>query len=145
MLKEKIKSDLTQAMKASKKDVVEVLRSVVTAITVKEKESGIAELSDFDVNAVIAKQVKDRKNSIQLFKEGNRPDLAEKEQAQIDILSVYLPKGLSESEVEAIIKEIIASNNYGKGDMGKVMGAWNRKYAGQADGKLVSDLVKANL
>jgi uncharacterized protein len=144
MLKTKIQNDLTEAMKASKKEVVEVLRSVITAITVEEKKRN-TELSDAEVGAVISKQIKDRKNSIQLFNEGGRSDLSEKEQKQIVILEPYAPTSLSDQDVENIIKEIISSNGFGKSDMGKVMGIWNSKYKGQADGKLVSDLVKANL
>jgi uncharacterized protein len=139
MLKERIKADLTEAMKASKKDVVEVLRSVLTAFTVKEKETGTAELDQAEQTAVVIKQVKDRKNSIEQFTAGNRPDLVEKEQKQIDILSVYLPQPFTEEEVEAKIKEIIATNGYaGKANMRNVIGDFNKLYAGQADGAMVS-------
>jgi uncharacterized protein len=158
MLKTKIQSDLKEAMKASKKDVVEVLRSVVTAITVREsmpeKElksnkvelTSTGELTDAEVLKVISKQVKDRKNSIQMFAEGNRPDLVEKEQRQVDILNQYLPTMLADSEVESIVKDIIATGGYsGKADMGKVMKDFNVKYSGQADGKVVSQIVVNNL
>jgi uncharacterized protein len=146
MLKAKIQNDLTEAMKASNKEVVEVLRSTITAITVKEKEKG-TELTEEEVGKVITKQVKERNNSIQQFTTGNRPDLVAKEQAQLAIIIPYLPKptGMSAEEIDVIVKEIISANGYTKADFGKVMGAFNKEYKGKADGKLVSEVVTANL
>jgi uncharacterized protein len=140
MLKDKLKSDLTEAMKASKKDVVEVLRSTLTAITVKEKEQG-TELTDGEVFKVVIKQVKDRRNSIEQFVAGNRPDLAEKEQMQIDILSVYLPKPMDAAQVEAAVKGIIEAGGYtGKANMRTVISEFEAKYPAQADGKVISGI-----
>ncbi len=143
-MKNKLQKDLTSAMKAGNKDVTETLRSVLSAISVDEKKEGKI-LNDSDVLKILSKQVKDRKTSSQMFLDAGRTDLFIKEQKQIAIIEVYLPKALTTEEVETIIKEIITTGSYGKADMGKVIKEFNSKYQGQADGKTVSEIVKLNL
>ena len=104
------------------------------------------EATDAQVTEVIAKMVKQRRDSIQQYRAGGREDLAQKEQAEIDVLSGYLPKQLSDEEIGAIIDDAITQSGLsGMAAMGKVMGAVKAKVAGRADLGKVSALVKARL
>jgi uncharacterized protein YqeY len=101
------------------------------------------ELADDAILKALASMVKKRRESIELFLKGNRPELAEKEQAEIVVLETYLPKGLSEADVEALAREAIAAAGAGApSDMGRVMKELMPKVAGRADGKLVSEVVR---
>lgn len=143
-LKLQVQKDLTKAIKEGNRVSIDSLRSVISAITVGEKAQGKS-LEDSEIIKIFAKLVKDRKTSIEMFETGGRKDLVEKEQNQITILETYLPKAMSLEEVTSIIKNIISTNGYTKADMGKVMKDFNSKYAGQADGKTVSEIVKNTL
>jgi len=146
MLEEKILNDYKQSMKdkdALKSSVLSFLRAeaINTAIAKKKKA-----LDDSEVIAVIKKQIKQRQDSIEQFTKGNRLEMAEKEKKELEILKAYLPPELPEEEIKKIIEEAItATGASGMKDMGKLMKEVNAKVAGQADGKLVSDLVRERL
>jgi len=146
MLEDKILEDFKDAMK--KKDALRVstlsfLRSQLKNVAIDKKKE---KLDDNDVIAVIKKQIKQRLDSVESFKAGNRLDLAEKEQGELNILKSYLPEELSKEELEKIIDEAINSvSASGMKDMGKVMKEVSLKTAGRADNKLISDLVRAKL
>ena len=146
MLEEKILNDYRGAMKSKdtlKSSVLSFLRSdLLNAAVAKKKDK----LDDSEVLAVIKKQIKQRQDSVEQFTKGNRLDLADKEKRELEILKSYLPPQLSEDEIKKIIEETIAAvGAQGAKDMGKVMKEVSAKIAGQADGKLVSDLVKQRL
>ena len=143
-LEKKIQSDMVAAMKAHESVRLAALRGVKAAILLaKTAENGNGEVSDADIVKIIQKLVKQRKESAEIYAGQNRPELAENELAEAMAMEVYLPKQLDESEVENILKEIIAETGASKpSDMGKVMGVATKRLAGQADGKLISTLVK---
>ena len=106
----------------------------------------LSELSDEDVIAVMSKEIKMRKDSIEEFKKGGREDLIAKTQAEIDVLMPYMPAQLSEDEVRELVKAVVAETGAATPkDMGKVMGALMPKVKGRADGKLVNTLVRSML
>lgn len=143
-LEKQIQSDMVAAMKAHETVRLAALRGIKAAILLaKTSEGGNGEVSDADVVKIIQKLVKQRKESAEIYSGQNRPELAENELAEAAAMEVYLPKQLSEAEVEEILKGIIAEVGAGKpSDMGKVMGAATKRLAGQADGKLISTIVK---
>ena len=119
------------------------LRAEVMNVAIAKKK---AKLDDGEIAAVIKKQIKQRQDSIEQFTKGGRQDMADKETKEMGILKGYLPPELPEEEIKKIVAEVIASTGaQGAKDMGKVMKEVNAKIAGQADGKLVSDLVKQAL
>lgn len=146
-LESKIQSDLTNAMKAKDAVRTQVIRSIKTAfMEYKTSPNGNKNPEDSDLMKIIQKIAKQRKEAGDLYTENNRPDLAEKEYAEYDIISEYLPKMLTEDEVVEIVDNTI--KNLGATsmrDMGKVMGFINKTYAGQVDGSMVSKIVKSKL
>ena len=145
MIKERIREDMKAAMRAHDADRPSTIRLLLAAVKQREIDEKI-EATDAQVTEVIAKMVKQRRDSIQQYRAGGREDLAQKEQAEIDVLSGYLPKQLSDEEIGAIIDEAIAQSGLsGMAAMGKVMGAVKAKVAGRADLGKVSALVKARL
>lgn len=144
-----IKQDLMAALKEAmqnkdtlKKDTITMLRAAILQV----EKDGQKELSESEIQAIVAKEVKKRKESIADFEKGGRQDLVEQTNKEIEILSNYLPEQLSEAQVvELVVATISAVGATGMKDMGKVMGALREKTAGKADGKLVSDVVKAEL
>ena len=144
-LKERITEDMKAAMRASDKERLLTIRMVQAAIKQREVDERIV-LDDAQVIAVLEKMVKQRRESIVAFEQGGRADLADKEKSEIALLQVYLPAQLSEAEVDALIKEAIASTGASSmKDMGKVMAAVKSKAAGQADMGAVSARIKAAL
>ena len=143
-LEKQIQADMVSAMKARETVRLAALRGVKAAILLaKTAEGGNGEISDAEVVKIIGKLVKQRKESAEIYTRQNRPDLAENELAEAAAMEVYLPKQLSEAEVEEELKKIIAETGASKmSDMGKVMGTATKRLAGQADGKLISTLVK---
>lgn len=146
MLEEKIMSDYKEAMKAKdslKSTALSCLRAeFMNAALTKKKDK----LDDNDCIAVIRKQIKSRQDSIEQFTAGNRPELAEKEKKELEILKAYLPAEMPVEEIKKAIEEIVVSTGaQGMKDMGKVMKEVNAKIAGKADSKTVSDLVKERL
>lgn len=141
-LKEVLQQDLKSAMKekdAIKKNVVTMIRAAILQV---EKDKKV-ELDDEGVIEVIARGVKQRKDSIPEFEKGNRPDLVENIKREVDILMGYLPQQLNEDELQRIISDTIFEiGAQSAKDMGKVMNALMPKIKGRADGKLVNTIVK---
>ncbi len=146
MLEEKINKDYIAAMKARdsvRSSAINYLRAMIKQIKV---DSRLESLDDAGVLAVIKKQIKQRQDSIEQFEKGGRPELAEKERAEIDLMKVYLPQELPLEEIKQIIAGVVAdSGATSPKDMGNVIKLVRDKVAGRADGKLVSDLVKETL
>jgi uncharacterized protein len=147
-LQEKIDSDLKEAMKAKEAERLSVLRMVKSAImnAAIEKHGAGGKLADADAIAVIRKQVKQRRDSIEGFEKGGRPELAEKERREIEILSSYLPQPLTAEEVASIVRAAITETGASsKAQMGQVMKIVNEKAAGRADGRTLSEAVQKAL
>ena len=144
-LKEELMKALKEAMQAKdtlKKETITMLRAAILQV----EKDGQKELTESEMQTIVAKEVKKRKESISDFETGGRQDIVEQTNKEIEILSVYLPEQLSEQEItELVIATINAVGASGIKDMGKVMGALREKTAGKADGKLVSDIVKLEL
>lgn len=144
-LKERIRSELTAAMKAGDKMKLGTLRMLTTAIVNREKEV-LHELSDDEVREVAAREVKRRTESIEAFERGDRPDLVAKETAERDLLAAYAPEQLSDEKVDALIDEAIAATGATSvKEMGKVMGAVMGRARGAVDGSAVQAKVRARL
>lgn len=143
-LEVKIMDHMKEAMKAKDTVALEALRAIKSAIILAKTETGAAEgLSEADEIKMLQRLVKMRKDSATIFTEQNRPDLAEPELAQIAVIEKFLPTQLSEEEVEAIISKIIAETGAsGIASMGKVMGLASAQIGGQAEGKVISGIVK---
>ena len=148
-LKSRIRADMTAAMKARDELRTSTLRMVVAAINNAEVAGKQArELSDDDVQAVVASEAKKRRESATAFAEAGRQQLADKETAEAAILAEYLPQQLSDEEVAAIVADAVASTGsagQGMKAMGRVMGAVQQKVRGRADGALVAAEVKRQL
>jgi len=143
-LEQKIMGELKTAMLAKDEKGLRSLRAIKAAILLAKTSQGAGgELKEDDEIKLLQKLVKQRKDSLEIYQQQNRTDLAQKEQEEIEIIEKFLPKQLSadelRSEVAAIITEVGASS---PADMGKVMGAATKKLAGKADGKTISALVK---
>ncbi len=144
-LKNQITEDMKSAMKAGDKDRLKVVRLILAAIKQVEVDQRI-ELDDAAVLAVLDKMVKQRRDSVEQFENGNREDLAAIERAEIEVLQGYLPEQLSADELTALVDEVIAASGAeGMRDMGKVMGQIKAKAAGRADMGAVSATVKERL
>ena len=144
-LKERITEDMKSAMRAGEKERLGTIRMLQAAIKQREVDERIA-LDDAQVLSVIEKMLKQRKESIVQFELGGRADLAAREQAEIELLTVYLPAQLADAEVDALIKEAIASTGAASmKDMGKVMAIVKAKAAGRTDMGAVSARIKAAL
>jgi uncharacterized protein YqeY len=146
MLKERIAKDFTEGLKARDDRKLSALRLLRTEIKRREVSGQKKELSEAEVLEAISTLVKQRRESIRLFREGQRPDLVEKEEEELQILLSYLPQPFSQTEVEALIDEVIGETQAtGPRDHGKVMKAVMTRVAGRAEGKAVSDIVKQKL
>ena len=144
-LKGQITEDMKSAMKAGEKDRLKVVRLILAAIKQVEVDKRI-ELDDAAVLAVLDKMVKQRRDSVEQFENGNREDLAAIERAEIEVLQQYLPEQLSADELAALVDEAIAASGAeSMRDMGKVMGQIKAKAAGRADMGALSTLVKERL
>lgn len=144
-LKERITEDMKAAMRAKDAERLGAIRMLTAAIKQKEVDERI-ELDDAGVIGIVDKLLKQRKDSIDAFQKAGRQDLADKEEAEVRVLSAYLPARLSADEIAAEVKAIVAEvGAKGPGDMGKVMGAVKARLAGKADMGQVSAAVKAAL
>ncbi len=139
--------ELKIAMRAKDVLKLEALRAIKSAILLVQTSSGAgADLSEDEEIKLLQKLVKQRKDSAAIFKEQNREDLAAPEEAQAAVIAQFLPEQMSEAEVEKVIEGVIAlSGADGMKDMGKVMGMASKQLAGKADGKTISNIVKAKL
>ncbi|MBI4180162.1 GatB/YqeY domain-containing protein [bacterium] len=144
-LLERIGEDIKTAMKAKDQvrlDTLRMLKSDLNNVRIDKK----SDLTDEDILAVIQKSVKKRQDSIEAYTSGGRADLADKETQEMEILKGFLPEQMSESDIQALVKAVIAETGASsKRDMGKVMGALMPKVKGRADGKLVQQAVSALL
>ncbi|HKG18553.1 MAG TPA: GatB/YqeY domain-containing protein [Candidatus Limnocylindrales bacterium] len=140
-LRDRIQSEVTTAMRsgdALRRDVLRMVQNAAYSIEKREKRA----LSDDDYAAVLAKEAKTRRESVDAFRAGGREDLAAKEEAEIAILTEFLPQQLGDDEIDALIADGIAATGASSArDMGKVMGWLSPKTRGRADGKRVSELV----
>jgi uncharacterized protein YqeY len=144
-LKQLITNDMKLALKAQDKSALKAIRMILGAIKQKEIDERI-DLDDTQVMAVIQKMVKQRKDSISQFSDAGRTDLVEVEEAELSIINNYMPKQLSEAEIEAaVVKAISDSGADSMKDMGKLMGILKGQLDGQADMGLVSQLIKSKL
>lgn len=144
-LKQQIDSDIKKAMLAKNKEELEALRGIKSLILLAETEKGGSggDVSSDVESKLLMKAAKQRKESADIFTQQNRKDLADKELVQLEIINRYLPKQLSTEALEGELKKILEETGAkGPQDMGKVMGIATKKLAGQADGKVISDMVK---
>ena len=138
-----IMADLKEAMKAKDKVTLEALRAIKTAILNEKTAAGAKEMTQADELKLLTKLRKQRVESATIFREKNRLDLAEPEEAQIEVIERYLPAMMSEDEIRAKVAEIIAATGASSmADMGKVMGQASGAMAGRADGKVISGIVR---
>lgn len=146
-LKQQIDNDIKTAMLAKNKEELMALRSIKSLILLAETEKGAStEISSETESKLLMKAAKQRKESAEIFAKEGRMDLASKELLELDVISRYLPKQLSEAEISVEVKKIIEQvGAKGPQDMGKVMGTATKQLAGKADGKLISDIVKKML
>lgn len=142
-LEKNIMVEMKAAMKEKNQGALAALRAIKSELILAKTSGSSAELTETDENKILQKLVKQRKDSASIFSEQNREDLATPELEQAEVISRFLPKQMSESEVEAIVTEIIAQTGANSmKDMGKVMGLTNSRLAGKADGKTISGIVK---
>lgn len=146
-LEQRINDDIKAAMLAREKEKLNALRAVKSAILLAKTQKGASEEMDEEGEIKILKQlVKQRQDSADMYKQQGRDDLYQEEKFQLDIISLYLPQMMSVEEVENIVKQIIADGGFaGMKDMGKVMGQATKAFAGKADNKMVSEVVKSLL
>jgi len=141
-IEEQLLQDMKLAMKAGKKlelETVRILRAQIKTASIDKRD----DLSDSEVAQVLQKEAKKRKEAIEMYKKGGREDLVNKESAELEIISKYLPEQLSDEELDSIIKETISTLQVtSEKDMGRVMGAVMPKVKGKADGKAVQQKVK---
>ena len=144
-MKEQLLQDLKEAMREKdtiKKDAITMLRASILQV---EKDTQKT-LNDDEICAIVAKEVKKRKESLKEYEEANREDIVESLKREIEVLSKYLPEQLTKEEIEKLVEQaIVESQATSMKDMGKVMSNLRPKTAGKADGKLVSDIVKEKL
>ena len=150
MLREEIKKELISAMQEKNESKTATLRLINAAIKDKDIEArpkgNLNGIDDSAILSLLQSMIKQRKESIEMYKQGNRSDLVEKEQTEIDIIAGFLPKQFSESEMKEKIQAVIAETGASSiKDMGKVMGALKGKYAGQMDFGSASALIKQML
>ncbi len=145
-LEEKIDADMKEAMKAKAEIQLSTIRMLRAAMKNLAIEKKAEKLEDRDVMGIIAKQIKQHKDSIEGFTKGSRQDLVDKETAELKILEAYMPKMLPAGELNAIVKSAIAAvGAKGRADMGKVMKAAMEEAKGAADGKMLSQMVSEEL
>lgn len=144
-LAEQLQAEMKQAMRTGDAHRRDTLRMALAAVQNAAKDKR-ADLSEEEALAVLTRQVKTRRESIKAYRDAGRDDLADKEQAEIEVLAPYLPEQLDEAEVRALVVEAVAATGAGSPrDMGLVMGALMPRVRGRADGALVSRLVNEEL
>jgi uncharacterized protein len=146
-LETKVMEQLKTAMKEKDEKALRSLRAIKAAIIIaKTAEGANGEINEAEENKLLQKLVKQRRDSIEIFEKQNRADLADKEKEEVAVIEQFLPQQLNEAEITEAVKAIIAETGASSpADMGKVMGAANKKLAGQADGKAISAVVKSLL
>ena len=145
-IQEKINDEIKLSMKEKNVDKLSALRSVKSAILLELTKDGKTNMSDEIAIQIISKLVKQRKESASIFKSKNRVDLEKEELSQIKYLEVYLPKQLSEDEIEEYIRtKLNEMDNVSLKDMGSLMGLLMKELSGKADGKIISKILKRKL
>lgn len=146
-LEQNVNEQLKQAMLAKDEKRLRGLRAIKAAIIIaKTAEGAGGQVSADEEIKMLQKLVKQRKDSLEIYQQQNRADLAQKEQEEIEVIEAFLPKQLSEEELKEALTKIIADTGAASpADMGKVMGAATKQLAGKADGKTISAMVKALL
>ena len=145
-LKDQIRADLKEAMKAKEKERTGTIRMLLAAIQTAETEGSKHEVDDAEIQKIIAREIKKRRESADIYKTNGRDDLAEAELTEASILEVYQPKQLDDQELAKLIDEAIAETGAeSMAQMGQVMKAATAKAAGRADGKRLSEAVKSRL
>ncbi|HEV7765153.1 MAG TPA: GatB/YqeY domain-containing protein [Thermoanaerobaculia bacterium] len=141
-LADKVRADMTEAMKAQQKERLSTLRMLQSAMKNEQINVG-HELTDEEAMSVIRKAMKQRQDSIEQFTNAGRLEMAEKERSEMELLKTYLPPEITDDELEAGVREIIASTGaQSKKDMGKVMKEATARFKGRVDGKKVQELVQ---
>ena len=144
-LKDQITQHMKDAMKSGDKDRLGVIRLILSALKQREVDERIV-LDDGQILSVLDKMLKQRRESVTQFAQGNRPDLVAKEEAEIKVIQGYMPAQLSDAELDAMVAEAVAQTGAASvKDMGKVMGILRPKVAGKADMSAVSAKIKAKL
>lgn len=143
-LEQKIMAELKTAMLSKDEKAIRSLRAIKAAIILaKTSEGAGGEIKEQDEIKLLQKLVKQRKDSLEIFQQQNRSDLARKEQEEIEVIEKFLPKQLSPEELKEVVAKIIEETGASSAaDMGKVMGAATKQLAGKADGKTISALVR---
>jgi len=143
-LEQQVMTDMVTAMKAKDEAALRSLRAIKAAIIIaKTAEGAKGEITEADEQKMLQKLVKQRKDSLEIFTQQNRPELAQKEMEEIAVIEKFLPKQMGEAELKAAVAAVIAQLGASSpADMGKVMGAASKQLAGQADGKAISAVVK---
>lgn len=143
---DKINADIKQAMLAKETVKLTALRAIKSALMLEATKDGSGEVSEEAGMKILNKLYKQRKESAQIYQDQGREDLVSEELAQAEIIEAYLPKQLSKEEITSIVNEIITETGASSmADMGKVMGAATKKMVGQADGKVISEVVRGVL
>ena len=146
MLEEKINKDLVVAMKAKDEVALRGIRAIKSAILLLKTDGSGQAIDEAREVQLLQKLLKSRQDSLDIYTKNNRPELAQKEIEEIEVIKRYLPKMIEGAELEGILKQIIAGLGASSPkDMGKVMGAANKQLAGKADGKTISEMVKSLL
>jgi uncharacterized protein YqeY len=143
-LEEKVMAQMKDAMKAKNEPGLRALRAIKAEIIKAKTEPGAnKELDEATEMKMLQKMMKQRKDSFEIFEQQNRPDLAQKEREEMEIIEKFLPQQMSEAEITEVLKKIIADlGAAGPSDIGKLMGAATKQLAGKADGKLINTLAK---
>ena len=142
-LEDKINNDLKEAMKAKDAATLRGVRAIKSAILLHKTSGAGVEVTAEDAIKMLQKLVKQRKESLGIFEQNGRAELAQTEREEIEVIERYLPKQLSEADIEVVVKNIIAETGAtGMKEMGKVIGAANKQLAGQAEGAVISGIVK---
>ena len=143
-LETKVMEQLKDAMRAKDDVALRTLRAIKAAILIEQTATGAKKtLTEADEVKLLSKMAKQRKDSLEIFTQQNRADLAAKEEEELAIIAKFLPAQLSEAEIEAAVRKVIEQVGASSAaDFGKVMGMANKTLAGQADGKVVADVVK---
>ncbi len=142
-LENKINSDLKEAMKSKDKVSLRGIRAIKSAILLQKTDGSGVELDEAGEIKLLQKLIKQRKDSLEIYEKQERTDLAQNEKEEIEVITRYLPKQFTPEELEEKLKEIISSvGATSMKDMGKVMGMASKQFAGKADGKTISTIVK---
>ena len=145
-LKDQIRADLKEAMKAKEKERTGTIRMLLAAIQTAETEGSKHEVDDAEIQKIIAREIKKRRESAEIYKTNGRDDLAETELGEASILEGYQPKQLTDDELASLVDEAVAETGAeSMAQMGQVMKAATAKAEGRADGKRISEAVKARL